>query len=83
MDTFYLEDYIGGKTNTGNVPNMSFERLCEAIKDDFIQEWDRDGEDAHATLELQKKAIIGYSNEKRGVAGFNETPAFTPWDLII
>jgi hypothetical protein len=44
MDTFYLEDYIGGKTNTGNVPNMSFERLCEAIKDDFIQEWDRDGE---------------------------------------
>ena len=69
MDTFYLEDYIGGKTITGNVPNLSFERLCEAIKDDFIQEWDRDGEDAHATLELQKKAIIGYSNE---VAFFKE-----------
>ena len=38
---------------------MSFERLCEAIKDDFIKEWDRDGEDAHATLELQKKLLSG------------------------
>jgi len=48
---------------------MSFVKLCEIVKEDFIQEWDKDREDIHAGLELQKKAIIGYSNE---VAFFKE-----------
>ena len=68
MAAFYLEDYERKAANR-TVPVMSFAKLCEAIKDDFIKEWDRDGEDAQATLELQKKAIIGYAKE---VAFFKE-----------
>jgi pilus assembly protein CpaF len=88
MDAFYLEDYVGSRDTNRKVLRMSFDKLCETIKDDFIKEWDRDGEDTHATLELQKKAIIGYANE---VAFFKEkirarikeynvdTALFPPW----
>ncbi len=69
MDAFYLEDYLRLKRERKKTLAMSFEKLCEKIKEDFTKEWDRDGEDVHAALELQKKAIIGYANE---VAFFKE-----------
>jgi len=63
MDAFYLEDYLSGRSEERRKPSVSFAKLCKTIKDDFNQEWDRDGGDIRAALMLQKKAIIGYSNE--------------------
>lgn len=69
MAAFYIEDHIRDKECCHNSSLIDFEKLCEIVKEEFIQEWDKDGEDMHAGLELQKKAIIGYSNE---VAFFKE-----------
>ena len=40
-----------------------FEELCSRIKDAFYSDWER-RENSRATLEIQKRAIIGYEKEK-------------------
>ena len=63
MEKFYLDQHLAAKTKSSNQQEMSFEKLCAMIQEDFIREWNDDRRDLHATLELQKKAIIGYKNE--------------------
>ena len=69
MEAFYLEDYLNDRGEVREKACMSFEKLCETIKEDFMMEWDRDSGDIRAALKLQKKAMIGYTNE---VAFFKE-----------
>ena len=43
--------------------SYSFDTLCLCIKEAFFLDWDR-RESSKSTLDIQKKAIIGYPNEK-------------------
>lgn len=41
---------------------FTFESLCQKIKEAFFSDWDR-GESSRSTLDVQKRAIIGYEKE--------------------
>ena len=41
---------------------FTFEGLCKKVKEAFFLDWDK-GENSKSTLDMQKKAIIGYSKE--------------------
>ena len=42
--------------------SFTFESLCQKIKEAFFLDWDR-GESSKSTLDIQKRAIIGYKKE--------------------
>jgi pilus assembly protein CpaF len=63
MEKFYLDQHLAEKMKFSNQLKMSFDKLCNKIQEDFTREWNDDKRDLHATLQLQKKAIIGYKNE--------------------
>lgn len=80
MDRFNLSEYINVANSVDASPEdglepvvktareipaeaCDFQLLCEKIKDLFFMEWDR-GDSSKTTLELQKRAIIGYEKEK-------------------
>jgi pilus assembly protein CpaF len=41
---------------------FTFEDLCQKVKEAFFSDWDR-GESSKSTLDIQKRAIIGYAKE--------------------
>lgn len=41
---------------------FTFSELCEKVKETFFSDWDR-GESSKSTLDIQKRAIIGYEKE--------------------
>lgn len=41
---------------------FTFSELCEKIKETFFSDWDK-GESSKSTLDIQKRAIIGYEKE--------------------
>lgn len=63
MESFYLDQYLSEKIRIEQQETISFEMLCNIIREDFIREWEEDKSDLHEALQLQKNAIIGYANE--------------------
>jgi len=65
MDLFYLEDYLGEKEKTAPLRQKpDFLRLCSMIRDELLEEWEsQSAEEFSSVTALQKRAIIGYSNE--------------------
>lgn len=63
MDTFYLDKYLMKKGDEKQESDLSFEKLCIRIRDDFMRDWEEESGDLKGSLQLQKKAIIGYQNE--------------------
>ncbi len=63
MEKFYLDDYIKVASAETAEAEQDFYKLCAEIAREFIAEWQENQEDMKRSLELQKKAIIGYKNE--------------------
>lgn len=65
MAKFYLEDHIDGlqKNPDCDMDIFSFDEVCTSINIAFQKEWESSAGNAHETLEIQKKAIIGYDRE--------------------
>lgn len=64
MEVFYLDQYVEEKLVPNREQGIPFHRLCEKVREAFLREWDDSRRDLHAVLELQKRAIIGYDQEK-------------------
>ena len=47
---------------TAGGSGFSFDGLCKHIKEEFFSQWERE-ENLRSSMEIQKKAIIGYKNE--------------------
>ena len=68
MKSIDIESFIKKRTEmlesqkADSNSTFSFVDLCQKIKEAFFTDWDK-GESAKATLEIQKKAIIGYAKE--------------------
>ncbi len=62
-----LEEYIKARQTEQNPPDgpgkYDFEKLCVLIKEAFFEDWEN-RESSGVTLEIQKRAIIGYEKEK-------------------
>lgn len=70
MENFEITEYLksrnesaGRLKNSETIPGYSFETLSSMIKEAFFQDWDKK-ESSKSALDIQKKAIIGYANEK-------------------
>ncbi len=63
MEIFKLDEYLNCLEKDEVSITFSFQTLCDKIKEDFVREWQENGQDVQAVLELQKRAIIGYANE--------------------
>ena len=74
MEKFYLSEYLKEQEHSGAAegrpfgrtgPDDAFEefrRLCARIKEAFFLQWERE-ENLKSSMEIQKKAMIGYKNE--------------------
>lgn len=64
MEKFYLDTYIS--QGAGLYQNkIEFKKLCEVVHLEFMKEWEKGTEGMDQIAAIQKKAIIGYSNEVR------------------
>lgn len=68
MPNYNFDDYINEKINSrkSEVPVDEFSDfylLCKKVKDAFYRDWES-RDNSKATLEIQKRAIIGYEKEK-------------------
>ena len=63
MEQFYIEEYLEPDFGKEKTASHSFESLCKLISRDFLREWDEQKDNIRASLDIQKKAIIGYKNE--------------------
>ncbi len=65
MEMFYLEEHITGMEQISGSKKevLSFNGLCRSVSRYFQTEWESSAENARETLEIQKKAIIGYDCE--------------------
>ena len=68
MQTYNLEEYIRQRNLAVNEELredgvLDFKALCEQIKEAFFRDWEN-RENSGLTLEIQKRAIIGYEKEK-------------------
>lgn len=68
MPSYNFDDYISEKINLrkNEVPKDEFSDfylLCKKVKDAFYRDWES-RDNSRATLEIQKRAIIGYEKEK-------------------
>jgi pilus assembly protein CpaF len=62
LEDFHLESYLSEFERREGANPIDFSTLCKQIRDEFMGEWETEG-DYSKVLELQKKAIIGYENE--------------------
>lgn len=44
-------------------PCWTFEQVCREVKNRFLEDWDGEQENMHTSMQMQKKAMIGYENE--------------------
>ncbi|MBR5755917.1 MAG: Flp pilus assembly complex ATPase component TadA, partial [Firmicutes bacterium] len=67
MQSMSLEEYIAARQTEPKPEEPSgrydFEKLCALIKEAFFEDWEN-RESSGVTLEIQKRAIIGYEKEK-------------------
>lgn len=68
METYNFDDYVNGKAAERALIKdedsyEEFYELCAQIKNEFYKEWESK-ENSRSTLEIQKRAIIGYEKEK-------------------
>lgn len=66
MDKFYLDKYVDNinqKVQNLKPNEVDFEKICQLIQIDFINDWNNDKEDLSTMLNVQKRAIIGYEKE--------------------
>ena len=74
MEKFYLSEYLRNQEDQGPAEGTAdararqgetygeFRKICTRIKEAFFQQWERE-ENLKSSMEIQKKAIIGYKNE--------------------
>lgn len=60
--TDYLENERGAASTEPGDGELDFAALCQRIKDAFFLQWERT-ENLRSSMEIQKKAIIGYRSE--------------------
>lgn len=63
MDKFYLGDQLNFSSGPAVQKQIDFMKLCEKVKESFLQDWQEGKENITAALRIQKKAIIGYEQE--------------------
>lgn len=66
MEKFYLDDFYLPSmpaNNNQQAEKIDFFRLCNRIQTEFLKEWEDGDENVESTLQIQKKAIIGYEKE--------------------
>lgn len=63
MDKFYLGDQLNFSSGKVTQKRIEFLKLCEKVKESFLQDWEGGKESIGAALNIQKKAIIGYEQE--------------------
>lgn len=70
MEKFEITEYLKSRDvsadhrrNHETIPVYSFEALCSMMKEAFFLDWGKK-ESSRSVLDIQKKAIIGYANEK-------------------
>lgn len=62
MEKFYLDVYTENGIEK-HKRKIEFSKLCEMVQMEFAKEWDLEAEGIERIAEIQKRAIIGYSNE--------------------